>query len=310
MENADATPRAVVYSALLHLGIVAFLALAMLNCARWEDFANLLRLPESMRPVTCTHVVQLQGPVIEATLVGPAAAPLPPASKHAKKASPNHEQKAEPKPKPPPPPPVRVLPTPVAQPKLKDQEKVAQIAEQKAEQAKKAQEQEQKQRRMAELTKQKEAERILKELAKVRAESAQAQKQINLEKQKARQLADLRKANEKSRNAANVPVAKQAMTGQAGTSDKAYGAALTNVITKNWLRPDNIPDGTVCPVEIKQIPGGQVIDVKVLDSCPLNEVGKHSVKAAVLRSSPLPYKGFEKEFQRDILLNFRVTSSQ
>ncbi|MGH8145613.1 MAG: cell envelope integrity protein TolA [Rhodanobacteraceae bacterium] len=306
--NTDITPRAVVYSALLHLGIVAFLALATLNCARWEDLTNLLHLPEAMRPVTCTHVVRLQGPVIEATLVGPAAAPPPPASRHAHQASPRHEQKAKPEPKPPTPAPVRVLPTPVPQPKLKDQEKVAALAQQKAEQAKKAQEEEHKQR-MAELTKQKEAERILKELAKVRAESAKAQKQANLESQKAQQLADLRKAKQ-SQNAENVPQASKAMTGQAGTSNNAYIAALQNTITQNWLRPDNIPVGVVCPVEIVQIPGGQVISAKVLPSCPFNDVARHSVQAAVLRSSPLPYKGFEKQFSRDIIFNFKVTSSQ
>ena len=307
MENADATPRAVAYSALLHLGIVAFLALAMLNCTHWESVADVLHLPESMRPVTCTRMVQLQGPVIEATLVGPAAAPPPPASKHAQKASPKLEEKPVPKPQPAPPANVRVLPTPVPQPKLKDQEKIAQIAEQKAEQEKKAQEEEQKQR-MAELTKQKEAERILKELAKVKAESEAQQRKINLESQKAQQLADLRKA--KAQNAENVPVAKEAMTGQAGTSNDAYVAALQNAITQNWLRPDNIPVGVECPVEIKQIPGGQVVSAKVLPSCPFNDVAKASVEHAVLRSSPLPYKGFEKQFSRDIIFNFTVTSSQ
>jgi len=307
MESADATPRAVAYSALLHLGIVAFLALAMLNCTHWESVADVLHLPESLRPVTCTRMVQLQGPVIEATLVGPAGAPPPPASKHAQKASPKLEEKPVPKPQPAPPANVRVLPTPVPQPKLKDQEKIAQIAEQKAEQEKKAQEEEQKQR-MAELTKQKEAERILKELAKVKAESEAQQRKINLESQKAQQLADLRKA--KAQNAENVPVARQAMTGQAGTSNDAYVAALQNAITQNWLRPDNIPVGVVCPVEIKQIPGGQVVSATVLPSCPFNDVARASVEHAVLRSSPLPYKGFEKQFSRDIIFNFTVTSSQ
>jgi len=308
MESADATPRAVAYSALLHLGIVAFLALAMLNCTRWEAVANALHLPEAMRPVTCTHMELLQGPVIEATLVGPVGAPPPPASKHAQKASPKHEEKAEPKPKPPPPAPVRVLPTPVQQPALRDQEKIAEIAEQKAEQQQKAQEEQQKQR-MAELTRQQEAERILKELAKVKAQSQAQQRKINLETQKAQQLADLRKASE-SQNAENVPIAKQAMTGQAGTSNNAYVAALQNAITQNWLRPDNIPAGVVCPVEIVQMPGGQVISAKVLPSCPFTDVARHSVEAAVLSSSPLPYKGFEKQFSRDIIFNFTVTSSQ
>jgi colicin import membrane protein len=306
MERADATPRAIAYSALLHLGIVGFLALAMLHCTHWEDLANMLHLPEALRPVTCTRVVQLQGPVIEATLVGPAAAPPPQASKHAQKAPPTHEP--QPKPKPAPPAPVRVLPTPVPQPKLKDQEKVAQIAEQQAEKEKQAQEEQRKQR-MAELTKQKEAERILKELAKAKAESQAQQRRVNLEQQKAQQLADLRKARE-SENAENVPAAKQAMTGQGGTDNAAYVAALQNAITQNWLRPDNIPVGVVCPVEIVQIPGGQVISAKVLPSCPFTDVARHSVEAAVMRSSPLPYKGFEKEFTRDIIFNFKVDSTQ
>ncbi|HEX7369385.1 MAG TPA: cell envelope integrity protein TolA [Rhodanobacteraceae bacterium] len=308
MERAEATPRAVAYSALLHLGIVAFLALATLNCTHWEGLADALHLPQSLRPVTCMHMEQLQGPVIEATLVGPVGAPPPPAQKHAHKASPKHEQKTQPQPKPPPPANVRVLPTPVPQPKLKDQEKVAQIAEQKAEQAQKAQEQEQ-QQRMAELTKQKEAERILKELAKVQAESKEQERKVNLEKQKAEQLADLSKASE-SQHAQNVPVAKQAMTGQNGTSNAAYVAALQNAVTQNWLRPDNVPEGVVCPVEIKQLPGGQVISAKALPSCPFSDVARHSVEAAIERASPLPYKGFEKQFKSDITFNFTVNSSQ
>ncbi|HEX5960987.1 MAG TPA: cell envelope integrity protein TolA [Rhodanobacteraceae bacterium] len=308
MESAEATPRAVAYSALLHFGIVAFLALAMLNCTRWESVADALHLPAALRPVTCTHVVRLQGPIIEATLVGPVGAPPPPASKHAEKASPRHEHKAEPAPKPPPPAPVRVLPTPVPQPKLKDQEKIAELARQQAEQEQKAQEEQQRQR-MAELTRQKEAERILKELAEVKAQSAAQQRRINLESQKAQQLADLRKT-EQNQNAENVPVARQAMTGQAGQDTAAYQAALTNAIVQNWLRPFDIPPGTVCPVEISQIRGGQVVSVKVLPSCPLNQVGKDSVQAAVLRSSPLPYKGFEKEFVPDLTLKFQIPGSQ
>jgi colicin import membrane protein len=309
MQSTDVTSRAVVYSALLHLGIVGFLGLALLNCTRWESLSNLLHLPAAVRPVTCSPVLQpFEGPVIEATLVGPAGAPLPAASRHAPKASPRHEQKAEPKPKPPPAANVRVLPTPVPQPQLRDQEKIAQIAEQKAEQARQAQEEQQKQR-MAELTKEQEAERILKELAKVKAQSAAQQRRVNLEQQKAAQLADLRKPSE-SQNAQNVPVAKQAMTGQAGNNTDAYAAALTNVITAHWNRPFDTPPGTVCPIEIKQTRGGQVQDVTVLPSCPLNDVGKHSVKAAVLSSSPLPYQGFEKEFVPDLTLNFITPAQQ
>lgn len=310
MESADATPRAAVYSALLHLGIVGFLGLAMLNCTRWERLSDTLGLPAALRPVTCSTVLPAyQGPVIEATLVGPAGAPPPPSQRRHRTAPPQPQpQKPEPAPRTPPVADVRVLPTPVPRPQLRDQEKVAEIAAQQAEQAKQAQEEEQKQR-MAELTKEQERERILKELAKVQAESAAQQRRINLEEQKSRQLADLRKTSESQSNQ-NVPVAKQAMTGQAGTDSSAYGAALTNVITQNWIRPNDIPPGSVCPVEIQQTRGGQVQNVTILPSCPLNDVGRHSVQAAVWRSSPLPYKGFEKEFVPDLTLNFRIPLQQ
>lgn len=308
MDRTEATPRAVALSALLHLGIVGFLALAMLNCTDWEHMADALHLPEALRPVTCTHVVRLEGPIIEATLVGPVGAPPPPASHKDRKASPSQEQEARPEPKPPPPANVRVLPTPVAQPDLTDQARIAELADQQAEDAKKAEEEKRKQR-MAELTREKEAQRILKELAKVKAEREANERQIKLAEQKARQLADLRKARE-SEMADNVPAAEQARTGQAGTDNNAYIAALQNSITRNWLRPDNIPVGAVCPVEIVQIPGGQVVSAKVLPSCPFSDVARASVEHAVLRSSPLPYKGFEKQFTRDIIFNFTVTSSQ
>src|SRR5579875_2901197 len=197
MERADATPRAVLYSALLHLGIVAFLALATL---------------------TCTRPLQLAGPVIEATLVGPVGAPPPPASRH-RQATPPPQPKVAPRFEPPKPAPVKVLPPPVQRPDIKDQEKIAELAQQ-AELAKQQQEQREKQR-MAELARQQEAERLLKELAKVKAESAATERQIRLEQQKAQQLADLRKTSE-TQTPQNVPPASQAMTGQAGKDNAAY----------------------------------------------------------------------------------------
>lgn len=301
MEANNATPRAVALSALLHLCIVGFLALAMLNCADWERVTGFLHLPS---PVACAQPLQpLAGPVIEATLVGPAAAPQPKHSKRAQPANPPPEQRDLPKPELPKPAPVKVLPPPPQHPDIKDQEKVADIAQQQADQQK-AQEEKQKQR-MAELTREQEADRILKQLDKIKAQRQATEKQIKLAQQKAEQLADL-KNNPPLPNANDtVPEAKQAMTGQNGKNKDAYAAALTNAITQNWIRPYNIPAGVVCPIHIVQARGGEVIDVKVLPSCPFDELGKHSVEAAV-RRQPLPYKGFEDVFQPDLTLMFRV----
>ena len=81
MDDRKATPRAVVLSAVLHLGIVAFLFLAVLPCASYEAFFNALHLPAWMNPITCSRPLELKGPVIEATLIGPTGSPPPKAVK-------------------------------------------------------------------------------------------------------------------------------------------------------------------------------------------------------------------------------------
>jgi hypothetical protein len=85
---------------------------------------------------------------------------------------------------------------------------------------------------------------------------------------------------------------------------RIYIASIQSDVTVNWIRPANLPIGVVCKVHIVQIPGGQVVSAKVLPSCPFDDAGRESVKAAVERSSPLPYKGFEDVFKRDIIFNF------
>ncbi|HWG11619.1 MAG TPA: cell envelope integrity protein TolA [Rhodanobacteraceae bacterium] len=306
MEESSATPRAVMLSALLHLCIIGFLALAMLNCASWQGVTDFLHLPN---PVACERPIQLVGPIIDATLVGPVGAPPPRHSKRAQPANPPPDQRELPKPEVPKPAPVKVLPPPPEHPDIKDQEKIADIAQQQADQQK-AQEEKEKQR-MAELSREQEADRILKELAKVKAQSAATQKQIKLAQQKAQQLADLKDTPDNQDANDSVPPAKQAMTGQNGKDNNAYIAALQNAITPNWFRPINMLPGTTCTVDIIQIPGGQVLSAKVVpQNCPMDDEGKHSVEAAVLRSSPLPYHGFEKEFQRDIPITFVVPTSQ
>jgi colicin import membrane protein len=40
-------------------------------------------------------------------------------------------------------------------------------------------------------------------------------------------------------------------------------------------------------------------------SCPYDDAGRRSLENAVLRTKTLPYKGFEKVFQRNLTLIFR-----
>jgi colicin import membrane protein len=305
--NAKGTPLAVALSAVLHLGIVAFLFLAMLPCTSYEKFLTELHLPN---PITCTPPpLQLSGPVIEATLLGNTAAPPP----KSEKAKPVPNTVPPPPSVPPPPPPpieqpkVSQLPPPPEHPDVVDQERVVQEGLQKAENAKKEQEEKQRQRQAeldAQAAKRKQAiEEYDKFMAQAEAASKDVRKDTNKAKQAAQQLADLK--NAQLNGLENLPNADQRQTGNNSNSTllSQYLAAVQNAVTQNWIRPDNMPNAP-CVVHIVQIPGGNVLSAKASPNCPYDAAGKKSVEDAVLRAQPLPYKGFESVFHRDIDFTF------
>lgn len=83
-----------------------------------------------------------------------------------------------------------------------------------------------------------------------------------------------------------------------------YAAAIQDAITPNWVRQDDLTLAP-CEVHITQLPGGAVVSAVADDSCPYDTAGKVAVENAVLRSQPLPYKGFEGVFQRNLTVTFR-----
>jgi len=305
--NAKGTPLAVALSAVLHLGIVAFLFLAMLPCTSYEKFLTALHLPN---PISCTPPpLQLSGPVIEATLIGNTAAPPPKSEKV--KPVPNTVP-PPPSVPPPPPPPLQQpkpsqLPPPPEHPDVVDQERVVQDALEKAENAKKEQEEKQRQRQAeldAQAAKKKAEQQKVDELFKqLDAASTQTQKADQKAKQAKQQLADLKNAQLDGQE--NLPNAAQRQTGNNSNSTllSQYMAAIQNAVTQNWIRPDNMPNAP-CVVHIVQIVGGQVLSAKASPNCPYDAAGKKSVEDAVLRAQPLPYQGFESVFRREIDFTF------
>jgi colicin import membrane protein len=76
-------------------------------------------------------------------------------------------------------------------------------------------------------------------------------------------------------------------------------------VTGNWNRPDSASSGLRCVLRIVQIPGGDVISAHVSAPCNADQATRNSIEQAVLKAAPLPYRGYEKVFQRDIDFNFR-----
>ncbi len=171
----------------------------------------------------------------------------------------------------------------------------------------------QEQRDLTERLKQEEAEKKQRlaqqqrdeELKNIQAERIKLRRQTDLAEQRLKQIADIKAAQASKTAAASAPPPP----GNAGADPglgAAYQAAIQAAVLSNWRRPDNVPIGQRCRITIRQLPGGQVIDATVADSCPFDEAGRRSVEAAVLKAQPLPYAGFETVFNRTLLLNFQA----
>lgn len=304
MESTGDKARAIVYSLLLHGAIALFI----LGGLWWTRE---------------TRQVVMPGPIIEASLVGPTSAPKPssratrpkpatPPPVDAPEPEPPKPEPPEPEPKPEPPKPEpEQAPSPAPpKPDLVDQQKVAALAEQKADDARKEQEAKVRQRQIdLDLEQKAEAERA-KKLAEVKKEREAASKKLAVEKAKLEQIQDLKAAQRKKaeRDRMNELLeqeAPQAQTGAGGKDDDLtarYAAAIQAQAVSNWRRPEGI-NSVVCDIRILQIPGGDVISASVSSSCAADELTRTSMEAAV-RQQALPYQGYEKVFRREIVLTF------
>ena len=287
MEKFSDKVRAFVYALLVHLACLAVMFVGLL----WTQTA---------RPVS------IPGPVIEAELVGPAAAPRPARASVRPKPAP---------PKPEPPAPPEQKPEPPSEPQRTDaidRERIAELAQQQAVLAQRAQDEKRRQEqvKLDEEKKREAAEHERqKQLDDIRKQHEVAQKKLKLEQEKLAQLNDLQKQQVKPLKAPppDVPAADQARSGMAGQDDSLqaqYYAAIQNAVTQNWLRPDNAPPGLHCTLRIVQIPGGDVLSVEIGNPCNADGQTRASIEQAVKRAAPLPYKGYEKVFRRDINFSF------
>lgn len=264
--------------------------------------------------------VVMPGPVIEATLVGPTAAPKAragaarpapakptPPPPPPKPEPPKPEPKPEPQPEPPKP--VKETPAEVQRQDQIEREKVAALAQQKAEQDKR--EQEEKVRQKQVLLEQEEKQRkeeAQKQLAEIRKQREAADKKARLEREKLAQLEDRNQRQAAQAQPEAEHEAEQAQTGAGGLDNDLaarYAAAIQAAVTQNWNRPEDVSAGLRCTLNIVQIPGGDVISATVGSPCNADPATRNSIEQAVMKAAPLPYQGYEKVFQRSIKFNFK-----
>lgn len=242
------------------------------------------------RPEPVDHRLGIEGRVVTPGGLPPAPAPEPPPP--------------EPEPEP--------QPEPEPEPEVDAAELARQQAE--AEAARVAEE-----RRIAE-------EREAAELARVQAEREKAaqeraaREKADREKAErerlAREKAARDKAEQEKLQAERARAAREAelnslldadqrqATVRDSSAMRQYIAQIANDIQRSWIRPTTARQGLECEVKVTQVPGGAVTAVEI-GRCNGDESVRESLRAAVLRASPLPEPSDPSLFERSLVVTFR-----
>lgn len=172
-----------------------------------------------------------------------------------------------------------------------------------------AQEEADRQRKLEEMA---ERKRLAEEAEKRRREEAEMErKRVEAERQREAEIERQRKANEEARIAAEQ-AARQAelqaessrLEAQQANATAAYMFAIQQRISRNWVRPASATAGLECVVNIRQLPGGEVVSVSI-GTCNGDATVRRSIEAAVQKASPLPSPADPSVFDRDIRLTFK-----
>lgn len=157
-----------------------------------------------------------------------------------------------------------------------------------------------------------ERKRIVDE--KKRQELAEARKErerIEAERQREAAIERQRLENERLRKEAEDAIRQQELRNEAqrvaaaGANAKAaYMFAIQQKVERNWVRPANAEVGLECIVNVRQLPGGEVVDVSI-GRCNGDQTVKLSIVSAVRKSSPLPTPRDSSDFDRSLTFIFK-----
>ena len=173
---------------------------------------------------------------------------------------------------------------------LVEKERLNRIAKEEAERKRKAQEEAEKRRKADEAEKER--------------------KRVEVERERQAEIERKRLENERLR--AEAQAARQAeidaesnrLNALQANAQTAYMFAIQQRISRSWVRPPTATAGTECVVNIRQLPGGEVVSANV-STCNRGEEVRRSIETAVHRASPLPAPADPSVFDRDIRLTFR-----
>jgi colicin import membrane protein len=148
------------------------------------------------------------------------------------------------------------------------------------------------------------------ERRRVEEEAAKERKRVEAERAREAEIERQRLENERLRaeaeaaRRAEIEAESNRLDAMAADAETAYMFAIQQRISRNWVKPPTATSGIECVVNIRQLPGGEVVSVSI-GACNGDSVVRRSIEAAVHRASPLPAPADPSVFDRDIRLTFR-----
>jgi len=178
-------------------------------------------------------------------------------------------------------------------------QKTEKAAKQKAE-AERKKKAEQEVKRKAEAERKKKAEQETKR----KAEAERKKKAEQEAKRKAEAKAEAARQRE-AEQALQAQLAEEAAQARAQSALSEFIPYIQEKVQNNWLRPLGSPPGLSCVIQVKLIPGGEVVGTRVVRSSG-NQLFDESVERAVQKASPLPLPDDPALFKyfREINFNF------
>ena len=149
-----------------------------------------------------------------------------------------------------------------------------------------------------------------RKIAEAKAEADKERKRVEAERAREAEIERQRLENERLRaeaqaaRLAEIDAESDRLAAMTATAEAAYMFAIRQRVMNRWVMPASATVGVECIAHIKQLPGGEVISVRI-GRCNGDEAVRRSIEAAVHRASPLPTPTDPSVFNRDIQLEFR-----
>ena len=138
------------------------------------------------------------------------------------------------------------------------------------------------------------AEEVAARKAAAQAE-AQARAAAAAKSQSAASQADLQKS---------IAAEERLDAARASGALSSWAAQIQARIQRAWIRPPSARAGIDCTLYVTQVPGGEIVNVR-LGTCNGDDAVKQSILDAAYRASPLPAPSDPNLFERNLEVNFR-----